>query len=178
MSMFRNLKKEEIECKISTINEKGASILLYKTARTDMQILDETVEPFNWKCDYKEIKGNMYCGISIWDKDKKEWVTKWDCGTESDFGDKEKGEASDSFKRAGFRWLIGIELYTSPFIWIPSDKITMYDTGRKDGKGKTIYATYDKFSVEAIEITNKVITGLAIVNQKGERVFTYRGATK
>lgn len=175
---FRDLKADEIECKISTINEKGVSLLLYKTARTDMQLLNETVGACNWKCDYKEIKGNMYCGISIYDEDKKEWVTKWDCGVESAFGDKEKGEASDAFKRAGFRWSIGITLYTSPFIYIPAEKVSIFDTGRVDKNNKTVYATYDKFYVEAIEITDKVITGLAIKNQKGVRVFSWKKASK
>lgn len=169
--MFRDLKANEIECKVSTINEKGLSLLLYKTARTDMQLLDETVGTYNWKCDYKEVKGNMYCGISLYDKDKKEWITKWDCGVESAFGDKEKGEASDAFKRAGFRFLIGIELYTSPFIYIPADKCEI-----KPYKDK--YITYDKFYVEAIEINNKEITGLTIKNQKGVRVFSWRKAIK
>lgn len=101
---FRELKSNEIECKINQINQKGLSLLLYKTARTDMQLLDEIVGAYNWKCEYQEIKGNLYCGISIYDTDKKEWITKWDCGVESVFGDKEKGEASDSFKRSGFKW--------------------------------------------------------------------------
>ena len=169
--MFRDLKSDEIECKVSSINEKGLSLLLYKTARTDMQLLNETVGTYNWKCDYKEVKGNMYCGISLYDKDKKEWITKWDCGVESAFGDKEKGEASDAFKRAGFRFLIGIELYTSPFIYIPADKC---DIRQVNGK----YVTYDKFHVEAIEIINKEITGLAIKNQKGIRVFSWKKANK
>lgn len=173
--MFRDLKADEIECKVSTINEKGLSLLLYKTARTDMQLLDETVGTYNWKCDYKEVKGNMYCGISLYDKDKKEWITKWDCGVESAFGDKEKGEASDAFKRAGFRFLIGIELYTSPFIWVGSDKVNIL-TQIINGKHK--YITTDKFYVEAIEITDKEITGLAIKNQKGVRVFSWRKAQK
>ena len=169
--MFRDLKSDEIECKVSTINEKGLSLLLYKTARTDMQLLDETVGAYQWKCDYKEVKGNMYCGISILHPTSNEWITKWDCGVESAFGDKEKGEASDAFKRAGFKWGIGVELYTSPFIYIPADKcnITPY---------KDKYVTYDKFHVEAIEIIDKEITGLAIKNQKGVRVFSWRKASK
>lgn len=164
--MFRELKEDEIECKVSTINEKGISLLLYKTARTDMQILDETVGPYNWKCDYKEIKGNMYCAISIYDANKKEWITKWDCGVESAFGDKQKGEASDSFKRAGFKWGIGVSLYTAPFIWISADKCKI-----QESKGKL--STNDKFYVEKIEITDKVITGLSIKNQDHKRVFVY-----
>jgi hypothetical protein len=165
---FRELKSNEIECKISQINEKGLSLLLYKTARTDMQLLDETVGAYNWKCEYEEIKGNLYCGISIYDESKKEWITKWDCGVESAFGDKEKGEASDSFKRAGFKWGIGRELYTSPFIYISADKCNIQN---KNGKN----VCYDKFVVEAIQIKDEEITGLAIKNMTtNKRVFLYK----
>ncbi|NOW12590.1 hypothetical protein B0H35_000004 [Clostridium acetobutylicum] len=45
------------------------------------------------------------------------WISKQDVGTESNT-EKEKGQASDSFKRACFNFGIGRELYTSPFIWI------------------------------------------------------------
>ena len=178
---FRDLRSDEIECKVSTVTEKGLSLLLYNTARADMQLLDETVGAFNWKCEYQEIKNNLYCGISIFDEDKKEWITKWDCGVESAFGDKEKGEASDSFKRAGFKWGIGRFLYTSPFIWIPNDRCNIKDSERKDAKGNKIFTCSDKFIVEAIEIKDKEITGLAIKNmnvknEKGQptRVFIYR----
>ena len=173
--MFRKLNANEIECKISMINEKGLSLLLYKTARTDMQILDETVGAYNWQCEYQEIKGNMYCGISIYDADKKQWITKWDCGVESAFGDKEKGEASDSFKRAGFKWGIGTELYTSPFIYIPADKCTI-----KYNEKKKNYITYDKFYVEKIEVTNNEITALEIKKRDKNKttVFTYNTKIK
>lgn len=173
MAMFRKLNANEIECKISMINEKGLSLLLYKTARTDMQILDETVGAYNWQCEYQEIKGNMYCGISIYDAYKKQWITKWDCGVESAFGDKEKGEASDSFKRAGFKWGIGTELYTSPYIYIPANKCTI-----KYNEKKKNYITYDKFYVEKIAVTNNEITGLSIKNDDDERVFVYKKETK
>lgn len=169
---FRTLKADEIECKVSTINEKGLSLLLYKTARVDMDILDETVGHDNWQRDHKECKGNLFCGIGIWDKEKSQWIWKYDCGVESDFGDKQKGEASDSFKRAGFNWGIGRELYTAPFIYIPADKCTLFKTGRKDKNGKDVYSTYDKFYVEAIKYNDKrEIIGLSIKNQKNERVF-------
>lgn len=164
---FRELQANEIECKIAQINEKGLSLLLYKTARTDMQLLDETVGSYNWKCEYQEIKGNLYCGLSIYDESKKEWITKWDCGVESAFGDKEKGEASDAFKRAGFKWGIGRELYTSPFIYVSADKCNIQI--KKDK-----YICYDKFEVEKIEIKNEEITGLAIRNATTKtRVFVY-----
>ena len=93
----------------------------------------------------------MYCGISIYDNDKKEWITKWDCGVESAFGDKEKGEASDAFKRAGFKWGIGRELYTSPFIWISNDKCNIQKRNDK-------YICYDKFEIEKIQTINGEIT--------------------
>lgn len=110
---MRALRPDEIEVRVGQVFEKGVSMLLYKNARTDMAILDETYEA--WQCDYKEVKGNLFCGIAVMTDDG--WVWKWDCGTESNT-EKEKGEASDAFKRAGFRWGIGRELYTAPFIWL------------------------------------------------------------
>lgn len=112
---FRRLRADEIEVRVKQVTEWGASCVLYKTARTDMDILDESVSPLGWSCEYQEIKGNLYCGITI------NGVSKWDCGIESrDDGDgtKKKGEASDAFKRAGFKWGIGRELYTAPRIII------------------------------------------------------------
>lgn len=115
---FRALKAEEIDVRIGGIYKTGVTLLLYKNARVDMDILDETLDCEYWQRDHKELKGNMYCGIGIYNGMLKEWIWKWDCGKES-VGDKEKGEASDSFKRAGFNWGIGRELYTAPFIWLP-----------------------------------------------------------
>lgn len=114
---MRALNADEIEVRIGQVFKGGVSMLLYKNARVDMAVLDETYGEFNWQCDYKEIKGNMYCGIAVLNEASGDWVWKWDCGTESNT-EKEKGEASDAFKRAGFRWGIGRELYTAPFIWL------------------------------------------------------------
>ena len=113
---FRALKADEIDVRVGGVYKTGITLLLYKNARVDMQILDEAVGEYNWQRDHKEIKGNLYCGIGI--NSGCEWVWKWDCGTESNT-EKEKGEASDSFKRAGFNWGIGRELYTAPLIWLP-----------------------------------------------------------
>lgn len=114
---MRALKADEIEVRAGQIGNGYASMLLYKNARVDMAILDEEYTPYGWQCDYKELKGNMYCGIAVIDPIGGDWVWKWDCGTESNT-EKEKGEASDAFKRAGFRWGIGRELYTSPRIYL------------------------------------------------------------
>ena len=167
--MFRLLKADEIDVRVATINGKGASLLLYKDARCDMNILDETVGAMNWKREHT--RNNANCIVSLWDETKKEWISKEDTGTES-FTEKEKGLASDSFKRACFNWAIGRELYTAPFIYVSSDKMNIYE---KNGK----YATYDKFSVEKIAYDdNRQITGIAIKNQKGERVFVYNNTKK
>ena len=168
---FRDLKADEIDVRISTVNSNYITLLLYKDARVDQNILDETVGKMNWQRDHKELKGNIYCGISIWDEDKHIWVTKWDAGKES-YTESEKGEASDSFKRAGFNWGIGRELYTSPAIFIKQEdeQGTNYIVKEKNGKP----TTNTKFYVEAIQIVDKVITGLAIKNDKGKRVFVYK----
>jgi hypothetical protein len=160
--MFRDLKAEEIECRVSTVNDKGCTLLLYKDARVDMNILDETVGAENWQREHYECKGNLFCRVGI--KTAEGWVYKSDCGVESNT-EAQKGEASDSFKRACFNWGIGRELYTSPFIWVSADGCKI------DDKGKC----WDKFEVEKIRIENKRITGLSIwnVTQK-KRCFVWQ----
>ena len=167
--MFRPLKECEIEVKVKQVRENGVVLLLYKTARTDMDLLDETVGPYDWTCEYREIKGNLYCGIGL-KADNGETIWKWDCGIESRSdgeGNEKKGEASDAFKRAGFRWGIGRELYTAPFLWVSADKVNNVN-GKK---------TYDKFSVERIayDADTGDISGLAIRNDKtGKRCFVWQ----
>lgn len=110
---FRCLKADEIDCRIATVRANGITLLLYKDARVDQNILDETVGPMNWQ--RRHCRENANCIVSIWDDDKRQWIEKEDTGTES-YTEKEKGLASDSFKRACFNWGIGRELYTAPFI--------------------------------------------------------------
>lgn len=167
--MFRLLNANEIEARVATVSEKGCSLLLYKDARCDMNILDETVGAMNWTRSHT--RDNANCIVSIWDENKKQWISKEDTGTES-FTEKEKGLASDSFKRACFNWGIGRELYTAPFIWISADKVNL---SQKNGK----YTTYDKFVVEAIRYDEKrQISALSIKNQLGKRVYIYNPKEK
>lgn len=167
--MFRLLNANEIEARVATVSEKGCSLLLYKDARCDMNILDETVGSMNWMRSHT--RDNANCIVSIWDENKKQWISKEDTGTES-FTEKEKGLASDSFKRACFNWGIGRELYTAPFIWIGADKVNL---SQKNGK----YTTYDKFVVEAIRYDEKrQISALSIKNQLGKRVYIYNPKEK
>ena len=165
---FRKLRADEIEARIATVTDKGCQILLYKNARCDMNILDETVGPFNWQRDHKELKGNMYAGISIYDESRGIWVTKWDCGTES-YTEAEKGEASDSFKRAGFNWGIGRELYTSPFVWFKANQLKTLSQDQKTGKWKCS----DSFSVEAVEYVDNKMSYLKVVNNKTKEIFVW-----
>ena len=166
MFKFRDLTAEEIDCRVSTCSEKGVSLLLYKDARCDMIILDETVGPLNWQ--RRHTRENANCIVEIWDDEKKQWIAKEDTGTES-YTEKEKGQASDSFKRACFNWGIGRELYTAPFIWVNASDCNM----RQDQKtGK--WTTFDKFEAVDIAIENKHITGLTIRNRKtGKVVYAY-----
>lgn len=161
---FRTLKACEIDCRISTISAKGLSLLLYKDARVDQNILDETVGPMNWQRHHS--RDNANCTVAIWDEEKKQWVEKEDTGTES-FTEKEKGLASDSFKRACFNWGIGRELYSAPFIWVSADNAEI----KQGGNGKL--QCFDKFIVEQILYDNdRNIVALSIKNTKtGMRVF-------
>lgn len=119
------LTANDVECRIKKITNEGAVLLLYKTARVDMRILDEVYGSMNWQRHHEVINSNLFCTISVWDSEKSQWVSKQDVGTESN-AEAEKGQASDAFKRAGFAWGIGRELYDSPFIWI-SGKVSKYD---------------------------------------------------
>lgn len=163
---IRLLRADEIECRIGTVSEKGISLLLYKDARADMKILDEVFGPMNWQRKHEAIGGSLYCTVSVWDDGKKQWISKMDVGTES-YTEKEKGQASDSFKRACVSLGIGRELYTAPFIWVNAGKVRIEK--RQDGK---LY-TQDRFTVSEITYDegNRVITGLVIVNRDGNKVY-------
>lgn len=159
MKEIRLLKADEIECRVQSITEKGCVLLLYKDARTDMNLLDETFGRNNWQRYHEVINGNLYCNIEIWDEAKKCWVRKQDVGVESRM-EAEKGQASDAFKRAGFNIGIGRELYTAPFIWInlSSEEVDIRN-------GKPILKSKVKFSVSDIKYQDRVISDLSIIDQ-------------
>lgn len=161
---MRKLKADEIECRVSQVKENGCSLLLYKTARVDRAILDETYGEL-WQNDFKVIDGKMYGGIGIYNKELNQWLWRWDCGTESNT-EAEKGQASDCFKRAGFKWGIGVELYTAPFIWVkvPTEKF--------NGKWQ-LTNKFTKFIVDTIGYSEKgEINKLVIVDDKGNNLFS------
>lgn len=162
---FRDLKASEIECRVQSVKETGFSLLLYKDARCDMGILDETVGLYNWQRSHS--RDNRNCTVSLWDEKKQMWVSKEDVGTESNT-EATKGLASDSFKRACFNVGIGRELYTAPFVWI-SDASYIKKIRGRDGKDK--FTAYEKFVVSSVTIVDKVITGLIVTDSKGRTVF-------
>lgn len=161
---FRTLNADEIDCRIATINQKGLTLLLYKDARVDQNILDEAVGAMNWQRHHS--RDNANCIVALWDNEKQQWIEKEDTGTES-FTEKEKGLASDSFKRACFNWGIGRELYTAPFIRVSAENASI----KQAANGKL--QCYDKFIVEQIIYDDKRnIVALAIKNEtQNKRVF-------
>lgn len=162
---FRDLKADEIDVRVARVKTNGVALLLYKDARCDMNILDESVGSMNWQRHHN--RDNANCIVSIWDDEKKCWIEKEDTGTESNT-EAVKGLASDSFKRACFNWGIGRELYTAPFIWIKRE----YYDGDDNGKPR------DDFSVADIVIENKRIVGLSIRNNSSKKiVYTYGNTT-
>ena len=168
--MFRPLTKDEIDCRVATCKENGVSLLLYKDARVDQNILDETFGIFGWQRSHQLIDGNLYCTVSIRTPESGVWIHKQDGGKESN-AEKEKGQASDSFKRACFNLGIGRELYTAPFIWIPEELVTI----KKDNKGKD--TTNDRFSVRSITIEGGKIVQLEIQSDT-RRCVVYTYGTK
>ena len=165
---FRKLRESEIEARVQSVKANGLVLLLYKDARCDMKLLDETVGPMNWQKEY--LRDNSNCRVSIWDIEKKQWVSKEDTGTESNT-EKEKGKASDSFKRACFNWGIGRELYSTPFIWVPAERCNIKQNGNK-------FICNDKFRVEKITYDDDGnIDGLSIMNDNA-RVRAFVQAQK
>lgn len=165
---IRMLKADEIECRVAMVKKTqygyGCSLLLYKDARCDMNILDEIFGPLGWERSHQVVNNSLFCTVSVFDEVHNRWISKQDVGTES-YAEKEKGQASDSFKRACFNLGIGRELYTAPFIWVNlSDK-------EVKSLGNDKYSCYVKFTVTDIAYTDKKITGLKITDEKGNTRF-------
>ena len=160
MAEIRLLTASDIECRAQQVDKafKWCSLLLYKNARVDMQILDETFGRFGWQRTHEIINGRLYCTVSIYDNEKKQWVSKQDVGTESNT-EAEKGQASDAFKRACFNIGIGRELYTSPKIFV-----TLFPDDIRNNK------LYTKFEVSEIGYNGNAINFLRI------KAFAKRGA--
>ncbi len=170
---IRTLKASEIEARIGSVNKGGVTLLLYKDARVDQNLLDEVFGPYGWQRSHELIGGNLYCTIRVKDPQTGEWISKQDVGTESNT-EKEKGQASDSFKRACVNLGIGRELYSAPNLFFPKENLAQYD--ENDQK------CYDKFRVRDIKYTpEKTIAEVTIDCMKYNKVhstMTFRNDEK
>jgi len=163
MAQIRLLTKDEIECRVAQVGKdlSWCSVLLYKDARVDMRMLDEVFGPLNWQRKHEVIDGKLFCTVSVWDEHKGQWVSKQDVGTESNT-EAEKGQASDSFKRACFNLGIGRELYTAPNIFINLSQADI-----SNGKVRA------RFHVDEIGYTDGAITSLVISDSRGAVRYRY-----
>lgn len=162
---FRLLKADEIDCRISMVNQYGVGLLLYKDARCDMNILDETVGAMNWQREHS--RENANCTVSLWDAEKEQWISKEDTGTES-YTEREKGLASDSFKRACFNWGIGRELYTAPDMFVSPKSLKKF--GQDEYKK---WYCRDRFTVKEIEYKDRSIVRVLIYDETSKEYITF-----
>lgn len=168
MKKFRLLRADEIDCRVNQIRDSDSTctLLLYKDARCDMNILDETVGAFNWSREHVLIDGQLFCRVGICMDDlgfrTENFIWKEDVGTES-YTEAEKGRASDSFKRACVNWGIGRELYSAPDIRVKCH-LSEY-------KGKK--TTWDRFEVAAIGYDARENINYLVITKDGAVVFEY-----
>lgn len=170
------LTEKDIECRVQSVSRAktgrvGAVLLLYKDARVDMRILDQVFGPGNWQRTHEVINGNLFCNIDIWDAEKRAWVRKQDVGVESNT-EKEKGQASDAFKRAGFNVGIGRELYTGPFIYVELADNEFYSEGQNGRKEVLKCYSNTRFSVTHVAYNDRrEICELVIADRNGNVRF-------
>jgi len=162
---IRLLRADEIDVRISTCNQYGVGLLLYKDARCDMNILDETFGPMKWQRKHELINGNLFCSVGIHFPELG-WVWKQDVGVES-YTEKEKGQASDAFKRACFNWGIGRELYTAPQMFVYAENL------KKHEKRGDTWKCYDSFKVVKVEYQERKISYLVIKNLKTNKCIEF-----
>lgn len=124
------------EWRVQQSKQNGCLCVAYITARQAMDTLDAVCGPEGWQDKYYEVAGKLYCSVGLKIEDPKgfykgtvdgkekfeaktEWVWKSDCGTESNI-EKDKGQASDAFKRACVKWGLGRFLYSLDMVWLPT----------------------------------------------------------
>lgn len=168
--LSKPLTIDQIDFRVQSINKGGyATILAYKDARVDMNRLNEVFGVGKWQRKHELINGNLFCSVGIWNDEIKEWCWVQDVGTESNT-EKEKGQASDSFKRACFNLGIGIELYDYPPIQVKlnSDEFTV--------EGDRVKATWKLKLKEWVwfsQFTDDLLTCLAAKDQNGKTRFQW-----
>lgn len=176
---FPLLKENQIEVRVGQVSQSGCTLLLYKTSRTDAEILDQVIGVGNWQKKFYTLQGVgvgdrersiVVCSVGIYDDDKKEWIWKDDSGTESEV-EQDKGVCSDAFKRAsgGSCWGIGRELYYTGriFVKVPTKK-------KENGRGYELEDKYMSFDLKEISWNENPLKlkTLVITDNKGNVVFS------
>lgn len=182
---FPLLKENQIEVRVGQVSKNGCSLLLYKTSRTDAEILDKIVGQGNWQKRFytlqgvgigEQVRSIVVCSVGIFDDDRHEWVWKDDSGTESQV-EQDKGVCSDAFKRAagGSCWGIGRELYYTGFIFA---KVSTQP--KSNGKGYELADKFMSFEVKEIKWYENPLTlkTLVIVDNNGNVVFSKGSSEK
>lgn len=167
MRAYRNLRADEIEVRISTCNKYGVGLLLYKDARVDMNLLDEVHGSLGWQNTYELIDGQLFCIVEVWDAEKGMWISKENVGVES-YAEKEKGRASDAFKRACFNWGVGRELYSAPNMFVFKRDLKTLEL---DANGR--YTCKDVFKVDTLEYDGDRIAYVAVRNLKNDKLLEF-----
>lgn len=161
---FRNPREDEIEIRVQFAKNGKTKCLCYINSRAAVSLLNETIGAFNWQTDFKEVNGLTICQLSIWDEDKKQWITKSDTGSESNI-EANKGLISDAYKRCLARWGFTC-LYTAPEIVLPYED--------KFAKLTVTEVCYDS------EYADGSMTKLVLADRFGKEVFRWdiKGGTK
>lgn len=165
---FRDLRADEIDVRVgATTKDKNGNVthftfLLYKNARVDMALLDETLGTMNWQAKYYQVKSTMICSVGIninYNDPSKEPYFIWkDNGGDDDFTTEQvKAECSDAFKRACFLIGIGRGLYSASKLYMRIER-TEENTEKSYYGCKTI--EYD---------SNGNITKVVIYNKKTKK---------
>lgn len=161
---------DQIDFRIQSINKGGYAIILpYKDARVDMNRLNAAYGVGNWQRKHELINGNLFCAVGLWNKDIGQWCWVQDVGTESNT-EKQKGQASDSFKRACFNLGIGIELYDYPLITV---KLNQDEFKVENNKAKATWNLKLKEWVWFSQFTDGVLSCLAAKDNNGKTRFNW-----
>lgn len=131
------------------------TVVSYIDARQLFDKLDEVCGIGNWQSDFRLIDGKLFGGIGILVEggeggNPDQWVWKWDTGTESNV-EKEKGEVSDSIKRAGVQWGVGRFLYSQGIITLKAVKHTNQKEYPSDDEGKILW-TADEVNKHCLKV--------------------------
>ena len=170
MILQEPLKAHEIDFRVQSINKGGfATILAYKDARVDMNRLNKSFGIGGWQRKHEEISGRLYCSVGIWNKEIGQWCWVQDVGTESNT-EKEKGQASDSFKRACFNLGIGIELYDYPVIQV---KLMDNEWELSNNKPKQTWNLKLKEWRWVVQHENGVLTFVGAKDQNNKQRFVW-----